>query len=51
MDDPTDVVIAIDEFTNIYKDNAVFTFKGLLTKKMKTENYFFIKVSIVCDIS
>ena len=35
MDDSTDVVVAIDEFTNINKDNAVSALDGFVDKENK----------------
>ena len=49
-DDPTDVVAAIEEFSNINKDHSVSALNDLV-KKMMTEIYVLIKVSNVCDIS
>ena len=39
MDDPTDVVAAIEEFTNISKDDAVSALDALLMKKMMYQLY------------
>ena len=49
MDDPTDVVAAIEEFTNINKYNAVSALDDFVNKE--NESIFLIKVFIVFDIS
>ena len=51
MDDPTYIVVAIEEFANINKDHAVSALDGFVDKKMMTEIYFLIKFYILCDIS
>ena len=33
MDDSTDVIVAIEEFTNIYKDNAVLVLDAFVDKE------------------
>ena len=35
MDDPTDVIVAIEEFTNIHKDNAVSALDGFVDEENK----------------
>ena len=51
MDYFTDVVAAIEEFTNINSDNTESALDNFVDEEMMTEVYFLIKVFIVCDIS
>ena len=50
MDDPTDVVVAIEELATINKDNAVLALDGFIDEENEDWGLFFlIRVSILLD--
>ena len=51
LHDPTDIVVAIEDFSNINKDNAVTAYDGFVDEENKDWDLFLTKVSNACDIS
>ena len=48
MNDPIDVVVAIEEFTNINKDGAVSALDGFVDKENEDWDQFFWSKSPLC---